>query len=79
MMVHTCNPDTPEAEAGRSKVEGRPGLHCGFHSHPGTGEILSQETQTPALVLGGGWKLGCVSHPESHGNVLDIAFIPHRT
>jgi hypothetical protein len=27
VMAHTCNPSTQEAEAGRSPVQGQPGLH----------------------------------------------------
>jgi hypothetical protein len=30
MVVHVCNPNTKEAEAGESQVQGQPGLHREF-------------------------------------------------
>lgn len=29
-MDHTCNSSSQEAEAGKSKVLGQPGVHCDF-------------------------------------------------
>jgi hypothetical protein len=40
MMVHTCDPNSQESEAGLPRVPGQPGLQC---------ETLSQKTK-------GGWR-----------------------